>query len=264
MTTDADDRYLTDLAELLRADRMPEPQIEAVVGELIDHLDSVGARAEEEFGPLAEFAASLTAAPGAAAGDDGESPAEDAEEWRWSADYDSDLAVLDRYGRQGWEIRELDRFGRFVARRDRKAAMAWEYRREVVSRRRRDERTALLAPEGWEPCGSWKFVTYYKRPLAASLGPGAAVPDPPAGPRNRTYLSRGSRIGMVVGAISLVLLPFLFYFNGDDPGTWIGGAVGAVVGGVAALLGVRRSLRRDSGERSPAATELTARGSDGE
>ncbi|WP_338315815.1 hypothetical protein, partial [Streptomyces bohaiensis] len=216
--TGTDERYLTDLAELLRAARMPEPQIEAVVGELIDHLDSAGVRAEAEFGPLDEFAASLTAKPGEAVADEGTDPAADAEEWRWSADYDSDLAVLDRYGRQGWEVRELDRIGRFVARRDRNAAMAWEYRREVVSRRRRQERTALLAPDGWEPCGSWKFVTYYKRPLAASLGPAAAVPDPPAGPGARAYLSRGSRIGMVAAAISLVLLPFLLYFSGDDPG----------------------------------------------
>ncbi|NJP68179.1 hypothetical protein [Streptomyces spiramenti] len=261
MTTGTDDRYLTELAELLRAERMPEDRIEAVVGELIDHLDATGVRAEDEFGPLAEFAASLTGGPGVVPTDGG-GPAEDAEEWRWVADYDSDLAVLDRYGRQGWEVRELDRLGRFVARRDRGAAMAWEYRREVVSRRRREERTALLAPEGWEPCGSWRFVTYYKRPLAASLGPDAALPDPPAGPRDRTFLSRGNRIGMVVGAVSLVVLPFLLWFAGDDPGVWIGGAVGGVIGGVAAVVGVRRSLRRGSGERPATEPELSPPGSD--
>ncbi|WP_130796803.1 hypothetical protein [Streptomyces otsuchiensis] len=245
--TGTDHDYLTDLARRLRASGVPEQQIDTTVRELSDHLDHSGATAEEEFGPLAEFAGQLGARGERSGSAPETAPDADAEEWRWSADIYLDVELLNRYGDQGWEVDRMDRIGRFVARRDRDRAMRWEYRREVVPRRRRNDSAAELAPEGWEPCGHWGHIAYYKRPLSVLVGPDAEVTEPPSGPLPRFFLSRQTKNMMVVGLVGWAILAVLYLLNRTDTGMWIGAAVGGVIGGIAAVIGVRNDLRKRTG-----------------
>ncbi|MFK4067724.1 hypothetical protein [Streptomyces sp. NPDC029674] len=203
------DGYLIDLAERLRARGMPADRVEATVTDLAAHLEESGADdAEAEFGPVAEFAAQLVPATGEQAP---LAPDERAETWRWTADTYVDEELLNRFGDEGWEVERVDALGRFVSHRDVAQPQRWEYRRELIARGREglDER---LAPDGWEPCGSWAVHAWYKRPKAASLGPAARVDSPPPAPDRSTFLSRkfyalaaAVVAAVVVGGISVAV-----------------------------------------------------------
>ncbi|MFC8794439.1 hypothetical protein [Streptomyces cinereoruber] len=193
MTTDA---YFEELAGALRAADVPEEQIGRTVAELRGHLAETGTAPEEEFGPAARFAArlgGLAPAPG--------EPDGSAEHWTWTADLFNDRQMLAVHGDQGWEVESLDAIGRFVCRRVPGAELAWEYRREVITDRRRAQVLDELEPEGWEPCGEWLTYGYFKRPKAATAGPAgtpASVPPPPA---QWLFLSRRGKAALAVWTV---------------------------------------------------------------
>ncbi|MEU7074882.1 hypothetical protein AB0B30_24395 [Streptomyces narbonensis] len=192
-TTKDSERYFTELAEALRTAGVPEEQITATVEDLRGHLVETGAHPEEEFGPAAAFAAGLGGlAPRPAEPDD------QAENWTWTADIFNDVRMLTVHGDEGWEVESLDSLGRFVCRRSTTAALRWEYRREVVTGRRRTKVLAELEPEGWELCGEWLVYGYFKRPRAATAGPAGALETPPATPLRQLFLSRRGKLMLAV------------------------------------------------------------------
>ncbi|WJV49553.1 hypothetical protein [Streptomyces flavofungini] len=192
--------YLDGLGARLREQGLPAEHVRVTVADLAAHLAECGGTAEEEFGPVEEFAREL--APGAmgvpparakprAWGREAPPRAEGdsrTEVWRWTADTFVDEELIGRFGDEGWEMRRVDAVGRFVCHRDLDRPQRWEYRRELVTRGREglDER---LAPEGWEACGDWVVYAWFKRPRAASLGPAAELSTIPAPPTRRTYFS---------------------------------------------------------------------------
>ncbi|MDG9701174.1 hypothetical protein [Streptomyces sp. DH37] len=253
MTGETTDTYFAVLADRLRARGVAEERVTATLTDLYEYLLDADTDPEAEFGPVEEFAGRLTRGTGGApAGEDGAEPDAHAEEWRWSCDVYTDRELLNRYGDQGWEVERVDRIGRFVCRRDPDRAMRWEYRREIVGRGDRDEVSARLAPDGWEPCGRWLYIAYFKRPRAALAGPAAELPDVPGVPERRLFLSRKYRrllaavlvLWTVAGTGGLLtgVSPF-------EPGTLAGMLVGGLAGGAAGAYGLRRQLARDSGDQ---------------
>ncbi|MFJ4922578.1 hypothetical protein [Streptomyces sp. NPDC088725] len=247
-----DHAYFEELDQALRAAGVPEERAAATVGDLTGYLAETGTTALDEFGPAAEFAARLTgtgAAGTGAAGD--EEPAAEAETWKWTADIYTDRRLLNEYGAQGWEVERIDRLGLFVSRRVPDAAMRWEYRREVTNNaRERAGVSAELAPEGWEPCGSWLFLTYYKRPAAATTGPAAELSSTPAQPARRIFLSRTYVLTLAFWLLAVAaVVTYLMVADADvtEPGFLAGAVVGAVVGGVLTMRGIRRDVARTSG-----------------
>ena len=224
--------YLAELADRLRANGIAEAQVRATVDELAAHLDETGADPVDEFGPVAEFAAQLGGSRAAAA-----EPEPDATTWRWMADVFVDRDLLARFGAQGWEMQRIDRTGGFVCHRDPERPQQWEYRRETAGPRGRKALVEQLAPEGWEPCGSWLPFQYFKRPAAASVGPAAELAVPPEVPARRTFLSPRFWILVAVLIAAFVAVVGFQASTRDDPAGYLAGsAVGAVIGiGVAAL-----------------------------
>ncbi|WP_030693700.1 hypothetical protein [Streptomyces globisporus] len=190
MTTDA---YFAELTDALRAAGVPEEQIARTTDELRGHLAETGTSPEEEFGPAEGFAARLGGLAPAPGEPDGA-----AERWTWTADLFNDRRMLDVHGAQGWEVEGLDPLGRFVCRRAPGVALAWEYRREVITGRRRARVLDELTPEGWELCGEWLVYGYFKRPRAATAGPAGAVEAPQAAPHRWLFLSRRGKAALAV------------------------------------------------------------------
>ncbi|MCT4354231.1 hypothetical protein M5362_13940 [Streptomyces sp. Je 1-79] len=222
MTTDT---YFEELAAALRTAGVPEDQITSTVTDLRGHLAETGTGAEEEFGPAASFAAQL----GGVAPRPGD-PGAEAESWTWTADLFNDRRMLAVHGDQGWEVESLDSLGRFVCRRTPGPALRWEYRREVIRGRRRDQMLAELSPEGWELCGEWLVYGYFKRPKAASAGPAGALDTVPETPEKWLFLSRRGKALLGVW----VLIVAAAYLTLGLPGyavvlMGVGGAVSAVV-----------------------------------
>ncbi|MFE5710868.1 hypothetical protein ACFQ7J_08625 [Streptomyces sp. NPDC056501] len=194
MSTNKDsDRYFTELTDALRTAGVPDEQITATVEDLRGHLAETGAHPEEEFGPAAGFAAQLGGLVPLPA-----EPDEQAESWTWTADIFNDRRMLAVHGDQGWEVESLDSIGRFVCRRSARATLRWEYRREVITGRRRTKVLAELEPEGWELCGEWLVYGYFKRPRAATAGPAGALEAPPAAPLRTLFLSRRGKVALAV------------------------------------------------------------------
>ncbi|MEN8650721.1 hypothetical protein ABCR94_08830 [Streptomyces sp. 21So2-11] len=244
--------YFDELAKALRRSGMPEPEVAATVADLSGHLADSGGTAHEEFGPAREFAARLT---GGAGGTGPGDPAAEAESWRWTSDIYADLEMLNQYGGQGWEVERIDRVGMFVSHRVPGAAMRWEYRREVANNATgRADVTERLAPDGWEPCGHWLFLAYFKRPAAASAGPAADLVAPPAPPPKRFFLS-GKYRRMLAACVALiafvaVAVPVHLLVTDADAGdllsseTVIGAGVGSVAGLAFAVWGIRRDIAK--------------------
>ncbi|MBT2442523.1 hypothetical protein J7E93_20905 [Streptomyces sp. ISL-36] len=195
-TTDA--AYFDELAAALRTAGVPPEQTDSTVAELRGHLAETGTRPEEEFGPAAAFAARL----GGLAPLPGE-PGEEAERWTWTADLFNDRRMLAVHGDQGWEVESLDTLGRFVCRRAPGVALRWEYRREVIGGRRREQVLGELEPEGWELCGEWMMYGYLKRPKAASAGPAGELDARPARPAGWLFLSRRGKVALTVWAVAV-------------------------------------------------------------
>ncbi|WP_214413901.1 DUF2812 domain-containing protein [Sphaerisporangium fuscum] len=228
--------YFDDLAALLRARGVPPERIAATVGDLAAYLGESGADPEEEFGPVAEFAARLGPEPVTpAAGAAGDT-------WTWTADIFADERRLNEFGEQGWEVERVDRRGMFVSRRDPEHPQRWEYRREVVPLRGRRTLLERLAPDGWEPCGTWFHYEYFKRPRAASVGPAGEVAAPPPAPGRRVFFS--GRFHLLV-AVLLLLCVLAVTVQAVTTGVTGGFATGAAVG-VAASLAVFWFVQRRS------------------
>ncbi|MFH8486481.1 hypothetical protein [Streptomyces longisporoflavus] len=236
--------WFDDLAERLRAQGMPADHVEATLADLTAHLEEAGGTdPEAEFGPAREFAREL--AP--TGGREPETPDAHVETWRWTADTYVDEELLNRFGAEGWEVERVDALGRFVSHRDLERPQRWEYRRELVTRGREglDER---LAPDGWEACGNWLVYAWFKRPVAASLGPDAELSEPPEAPARGRFFSGRFYLLVAFVLVALVLAAVTAALDGSDSGTGLGFAGGAVVGALvplAALWGrqVRRSRR---------------------
>lgn len=180
------EEYWDELSRLLRAAGLPPGHVAATVDELAGPGPADPAR---EWGPPAALADRL--APGPAPVD------EHVETWRWAADTYADVALLDRFGAEGWEVDHIDALGRFVGHRDPEHPQPWQYRRELTTRDR-------PSPEGWEPCGTWAVYAWYKRPAVTPPAPAGPhqSPAPPA-PR-RAALSRGLRAAPLAAALALI------------------------------------------------------------
>ncbi|WP_405794400.1 hypothetical protein [Streptomyces sp. NBC_01506] len=231
--------YFERLAAVLRAGGMAEREVTVTVTDLTAYLAETGSLAEDEFGPVDDFAARLT---GRGDGDSGpEEPEATAETWKWTTDVYNDRRLLNVYGDQGWEVERLDAFGRFVCRRTVGAALRWEYRREVLIDRKRDVVESELAPDGWEPCGQWTYYLYLKRPKAASAGPAATVATRPGTPRFSLYFGRKTRVLLAVTAVSVLILAFLYGSGAVEFNLALFIPI-AVAVGIAAQSGVRKDV----------------------
>ncbi|GAA4594606.1 hypothetical protein GCM10023194_61990 [Planotetraspora phitsanulokensis] len=237
--------YFDELAVLLVEAGMPADRVGATLDELAGYLAESGGDPEEEFGQAAEFARELTASPAAEPAE----PAADTQIWRWTADLFHDVKRLNEYGAQGWEVDTVDAKGLFVCIRDPEHPQQWEYRRELIAPGRRAQVLGRLAPDGWEPCGTWVRFEYFKRPRAASMGPAAELATPPGKPRRSLFLSPGF-YGLVAVMLTLAATTLLTRLGDLDDGLdtiaglLCGAAVGALVSMVAVWLAARRRDRR--------------------
>ncbi|MFC8830591.1 hypothetical protein ACFT9I_35285 [Streptomyces sp. NPDC057137] len=234
--------YFGELAAALRAGGMAEREVTVTVTDLTAYLAETGSPAEEEFGPVKEFAARLAGGGGGDSDSGGpEEPEATAETWKWTTDIYNDRRLLNVYGDQGWEVERLDAFGRFVCRRTVGAALRWEYRREELVNRKRDAVESELAPDGWEPCGQWAYYLYVKRPKAASAGPAATVATGPGTPRWSVYFGKKTRALLTVSVVSMVVLAFLYGSGAVEFNLAIAIPI-AVAAGIAARSGVRKDV----------------------
>ncbi|MFF1697439.1 hypothetical protein ACFVXC_28130 [Streptomyces sp. NPDC058257] len=229
--------YFADLAERLREHRVPADRVAATVADLQAHLEeSGGADPEAEFGPAAEFARELV--PAAPAGAEApEAAGAHVETWRWTADTYVDEELLNRFGDEGWEVERVDALGRFVSHRDLESPQRWEYRRELVTRGREglDER---LAPDGWEACGNWIVYAWFKRPRAASLGPGAEISAPPRVPDRWRFFSRRFYVLVAVVAAVVVLAGVAVAVDDGESRSGLGFVAGILVGPLGLFAGL--------------------------
>jgi hypothetical protein len=237
--------YFDTLAARMRAHGMPAGEVAGTVQDLAAYAADSGTDPREEFGPPEEFATRLV-------GDGSTERAPATEAWVWTADAFHDRQRLNEFGDEGWEVERVDGLGRFVSRRDLREPQRWEYRRESV-RPTPESRTALaarLAPDGWEPCGTWIFYEYFKRPKAADLGPAAALADVPVVPPRRAFWSKGFGVYLVVWVAFLFVIIGLDVLGGDGLGRLaVLVTAGSLTGAAIALIGsvlARRSSRRSS------------------
>ena len=238
--------YFAELDRRLRERGMPRENAAALVAELAGHTADSGTDPHTEFGPAADFAGQLAPADGGTCG-----PEPDAEHWTWTADAYTDQAVMNRMGAQGWEIERVDRLGRFVSSRDPQSSLRWEYRRDVVARRDRAAHAASIAADGWEPCGHWLYLAYYKRPLAVLDGPAATLADPPERPARSVYFTRRLYLHLAWTLLCLCVLVLLLTLGfpgssdgGRDSSAPVGAGVGAVLGALLGFWLLRRQRRQ--------------------
>ncbi|NKY97541.1 hypothetical protein [Nocardiopsis alborubida] len=238
--------YLTRLAGRLDERGVDADRSRVLLEDLAAHTAESGVDPEEEFGPVEEFADALTPPPGAR-----DEAAAQPDVLVWSADAFEGPARLAAMGAQGWEVERVDRLGRFVSRRAPERPQTWEYRQELSPGPGDRERLAArLAPEGWEPCGHWSVLAYFKRPGSATAGPAAELAAPPAPGRRRYFL--GWRGALAIGACLLVAvvagtwsIPRLADGAAGAEGTadWAGFALGAVLGALLAVGLLRGAAR---------------------
>lgn len=257
--------YFAELTRRLYEQGLTQERTAALVAELADHAADSGAEPYAEFGQPAALARQLAAAGGPSDPDPG------AERWVWTADAYVDQAMMNRFGAQGWEIERVDRLGRFVSRRDPCASLRWEYRRDIVDRRNRSQHAASLAPDSWEPCGYWLYLAYYKRPLAVTVGPAAALVEPPDRPARNTYFTRrlyAHLAWLLVCLTSVILLATVIApaagNSGLQHGLMVGMPTGAALGlllGVWLLRRRRQQMRRAASVPSPGHENVAPPGS---
>ncbi|MES9537415.1 hypothetical protein [Actinomadura sp. NPDC000600] len=182
--------YFDELAERLRARGLPEDEVSRTVDDLAAFVAEAGTDPVQEFGTPEEFAPQV--APDEAPVDvrGGPVPPDEGETWKWRADAFHEREVLNRYGDEGWEVERVDSTGRFVSHRAPDDPQRWEYHRETVLPGRRKAVVDRLAPDGWEPCGTWICFEYFKRPKAAILGPEAELREVSVTPSGRNFWSR--------------------------------------------------------------------------
>ncbi|MEU5987836.1 hypothetical protein ABZ806_02540 [Spirillospora sp. NPDC047418] len=240
--------YFDELAERLRGRGLPAAEVDRTVADLAAFAAESGTDPVREFGAPAEFAARLArdpaegprADPGADAEAGPAVPPDPGETWTWRADAFHEREVLNRYGDEGWEVECVDSAGRFVSRRAGDHPLRWEYRREIALPRTRAAVAERLAPDGWEPCGTWFHFEYFKRPKAVMLGLEGEVDLPPEAPAQRAFWSGRFHL-FIVGYIAFLVLVAVAWgvlALDDLPVALLGGLVGgaAIAGG---LLGLR-------------------------
>lgn len=236
--------YYEELAERLRGAGVPDDEAARTVDDLAAYAAESGADPRDEFGTPEEFAAQLAPARagGGFPGPD-ELPGEADETWVWTADAFQDRLMLGRFGDEGWEVERIDAAGRFVSRRDVRNPQRWEYRRETVLPGRRRALADRLAPDGWEPCGTWMCFEYFKRPKAASLGPEAELDAPPETPAKRYFWSGRFYVFIVAYGAFLAVVCALWIASAPDASR-SGFLTGFVVGtlGAAAVLTAAMAL----------------------
>lgn len=225
--------YLDELATLLRERGLSEERVRSTSDDLAAFLAEGDLDPEEEFGPLTEFADDLM-------GERGREP--DPESLVWSADSFVAPGRLNEMGAQGWEVDYVDWLGRFASHRG-EELQAWEYRQEIAPGRRERERLlARLAPEGWELCGHYSTLAYFKRSRAALVGPAAELDERPEPTAKRFFWSGR---GLTVVALCVVVLATSLYSLGgtlwegdgsDRVATLLGAGTGALFG-LGAVLG---------------------------
>lgn len=244
--------YYEELAERLRAAGVPDDEAARTVDDLAAYAAESGADPRDEFGTPEEFAARLAPARagGGSPGPD-ELPGEADETWVWTADAFQDRLMLGRFGDEGWEVERIDAAGRFVSRRDVRNPQRWEYRRETVLPGRRRALADRLAPDGWEPCGTWMCFEYFKRPKAASLGPEAELDAPPETPAKRYFWSGRFYVFIVVYGAFLAVVGALWIASAPDFSR-SGFLTGFVVGTPAGARGDARPRHRYRPGPSPA------------
>jgi hypothetical protein len=104
-----------------------------------------------------------------------------------------------------------------------------------------------LAPDGWEPCGTWVIFEYFKRPKSASLGPAGELDEAPDGPGRRIFWSKRFYVFIAGYAVALGALALgWLVLGGDDLKSWIGFLVGGAVVAAWVVIGQRRSRRREA------------------
>ncbi|MFC9088411.1 DUF2812 domain-containing protein [Nocardiopsis dassonvillei] len=243
--------YLTRLAELLGERGVDTDRSRVLLEDLAAHTAESGADPEEEFGPAEEFAEALAPPTGGR-----DEAAAEPDVLVWSADAFEGPARLAAMGAQGWEVERVDRLGRFVSRRAPERPQTWEYRQELSpgpgDRGRLAER---LAPDGWEPCGHWSALAYFKRPGSATAGPAAELASPPAPGRRRYFL--GWRGALTIGACLLIAAvagtwSVLRLVDGSEGvADWAGFAVGAVLGALLVIGLLRGAVRLAAARRDP-------------
>ena len=224
--------YLDELEGLLRSRGVDGERVRDTVNDLAAFVAESGVEPEEEFGPVTEFADDLT-------GEEVEAGSGE-QTLVWAADSFEAPARLNEKGAEGWEVDRVDRWGRFVSHRD-EQPLAWEYRQEVAPGRRERERLlAHIGPEGWEPCGHYFTMAYFKRSRSALVGPSAELSEPPEPNRRRYFLGVP---GAVVITFALALMTVGLVSLGLDlwadlpAGEW-SGLAGAVVGATVAVAGL--------------------------
>ncbi len=242
--------YFEELAALLRERGVPDERVTATIVDLAAYAEESGTDPEEEFGPAAGLAPRLGGGPGPEADPD---EAAGRQTWVWTTDVFVEKQRLGEFGDQGWEVERVDRFGRFVCHREPDRPQRWEYRREVVTPAGRAALIERLAPDGWEPCGTWVHYQYFKRPKSADLGPAAEIAAPAPRPAGRFYFSRRFYllIALTLGCVAVVvagigrLLTDTTPIEGGDfaAGAVIGAVIGVGLAVLAALLADRRAGR---------------------
>jgi hypothetical protein len=209
--------YFDTLAERLRESGLSDRQTASTIEDLATYVTESGADPEEEFGPVADFAARLSGAHAQAA-DGAAAPETDQamEIWRWTADAFHEREKLNEYGDQGWEVERIDALGRFVSHRDLARPQRWEYRRETVVLGGREKAVERLAPDGWEHCGTWVVFEYFKRPKSASLGPAGELDDAPDGPGRGIFWSKRFYVFIAGYAVALCAIAVGWLALGGD------------------------------------------------
>jgi hypothetical protein len=234
--------YFEELARRLREAGVPADRAADLADDLTAYVTESGTAPEDEFGPPAAFAEQLVGTAEAPS-----TPAETDERWEFHADAFNEMGLLRRFGDQGWEVVSYTLPTGFACRRSLESPQRWEYRREIVPPARAEATITRLAEDGWELAATYMFWHYFKRPVAATTGPAAALNTPPETPDRRLYWSRrfAAYIAAVVAAwVTLVSLA------ASEPGSRLATVAGAFTGMAIILIPVAFLIFRHRSHRS--------------
>lgn len=149
--------YLTALSDGLRAEGVPEADIEEIVREAASHLDAADEPPEAALGPVNAFVAAVVSRG---------APAPAGARWEYrtitGATAANELRLLEEAGREGWQLTGCGPLALHV-RRPAVGAAPIEHVRHVGGPSRDDR----MAAEGWQLATTWMIFRYYRRPRPA-------------------------------------------------------------------------------------------------